>query len=203
MTMRHAVAAALLLASPAVAHHPGERLDEMMTSREPAFEVTDNRSLPHLDLADAAGRGIELDEMTDRIIVLSFSPNGCGEPCHAQQRVIDRVREAVNITPMRDMVIFVNVVEPGDGGAAVGENVIAAHPRAAEVVVNLAAKFTGLSSRDGTEPLVHVIDRGGRHAGLFHGSAFRHADMMLYVNGLTNMRPPEPSLRNKLSGFVR
>lgn len=201
MKAYHAFATALLLASPAFAHHPGERLDEVMASKEPAFEVTDSRSFPHLDLADAAGRTVELDEMTARIIVLNFSPEGCGQPCKAQQRLIDRVRQAVDITPMRDMVIFVNVVEPGDGGAAVGENVIAAHPRPGEAVVDLTAEFTGLSSRDGTEPAVHVIDRGGRHAALFHGSAFRHADMMLYINGLTNMRPPEPSLRNKLSGF--
>lgn len=203
MKMRHAFAAALLLASPAFAHHPGDRLDEVTASREPAFEVTDTRSLPHLKVVDAAGRGVELDEMTDRIIVLSFTPEGCGAPCAAQQRQIERVREAVNITPMQDIVSFVNVAEPGVVGLAAGENFISAHPLPSELVADLSEVFSRLSARGGTEPAVHIIDRGGRHAGLFHGSAFRHADMMLYINGLTNMRPPEPSFRDRLGEFFR
>lgn len=203
MKMRQAFAAALLLASPAFAHHPGGRLDEVTASREPAFEVTDSRSLPHLDIADAAGRDVSLDEMTGRIIVLSFSPVGCGAPCEAQQRLIEQVRNSVNITPMRDVVSFVKVAEPRAAVLAAGENFVQAHPVRSKVVADLAATFAGLSSRGGKEPMVHIIDRGGRHAGLFHGSAFRHADMMLYINGLTNMRPPEPSFRDRLSGFFR
>ena len=203
MIMRHAFAAAVLLASPAFAHHPGDRLDEVTAAREPAFEVTDTRSLPHLELVDAASRSVELDEMTDRIIVLSFTPEGCGAPCDAQQRLIERVRQAVNITPMRDMVSFVNIAEPGAAGLAAGENFIQAHSLPGEPVVDLSEAFAGLSSRGGTEPVAHIIDRGGRHAGLFHGSTFRYADMMHYINGLTNMRPPEPSFRDRLSEFFR
>lgn len=203
MRMRHAFAAAVLLASPAFAHHPGDRLDEVTAAREPAFEVTDTRSLPHLELIDAASRGVELDGMTDRIIVLSFTPEGCGAPCDAQQRLIERVRQAVNITPMQNMVSFVNVAEPGAAWFAAGENCIQASSLPGEPVADLSEAFSGLSSRGGTEPAVHIIDRGGRHAGLFHGSAFRHADMMLYINGLTNMRPPEPGFRDKLGELFR
>jgi len=36
----------MMAAMTAFAHHPGERLDEVMAEKEPAFEPTDLRSIP-------------------------------------------------------------------------------------------------------------------------------------------------------------
>lgn len=52
-----------------------------------------------------------------------------------------------------------------------------------------ARRFTALSDRSPSSPLVHVIDRGSRHAGLFHGTGFQKINLVLYINGLTNAPP--------------
>ena len=60
--------------------------------------------------------------------------------------------------------------------------------------------------RGGAPKLVinfHVIDRGGRHAGIFHGAAFRRINLVLYINGRTNAPPPEPGLLDRLFGAFR
>ena len=33
--------------------------------------------------------------------------------------------------------------------------------------------------------MVHVIDRNGRHAAIFHGAEFQKTNLTLYVNALT------------------
>lgn len=52
-----ALFATLLIASTAsvAAHHPGDRLDEVMAEKEPAFEPRDLRHLPPLALTEAEG----------------------------------------------------------------------------------------------------------------------------------------------------
>ena len=52
-------------------------------------------------------------------------------------------------------------------------------------VVDLAAAYAA-ASRSGTLPMTFVVDRFGRIAGIFHGSAFGQVNMLLYINGLTN-----------------
>ena len=63
-----------------------------------------------------------------------------------------------------------------------------------------AAAFAALSARVTDAPMVHVIDRGGRHAGIFHGAGFGRINLVLYINGLTNAPPPEPGLLDRLFG---
>ena len=198
--MRFAAIAVLLLASPAFGHHPAERLDEVMEEKEPAFEMTDVRRLPKLDLVDAAGQEVRLENLSDRIVVLSFAPEACGAPCEAQLALLERVREAVNITPMKDMVSFVRVVEPLATDLS-DSNAIEASPAAGATVADMAGDFAELSSQGGAEPLAHVIDRRSRHSGLFRGDVFGRMNMVLYINGLTNARPPKPGLIEKLGAF--
>ena len=115
-----ALFALLLLAgaAPAAAHHPGERLDEVMAEKEPAFEPTDSRRMPPLALTGAEGASVHLSGLADQIVVLSFRPDGCGAPCADQQALLQEVREAVNVTPMREMVQFLTV--GGDVDARTG-----------------------------------------------------------------------------------
>ncbi len=185
-------------AAPAVAHHPGERLDEVMAEKESAFEPTDERRMPPLALTGADGASLDLSGLADRIVVLSFRPDGCGAPCADQQALLQEVLDAVNVTPMRDMVQFLTVggdaLPDPDGEAANWRSVMPTD----ETVEAATGAFAALSARGADAPMVHVIGRGGRHAGIFHGAEFRRINLVLYINGLTNAPPPEPGLLDRL-----
>lgn len=194
-----------LAAAPALADHPGaDRIDGVMAEREPAFEATDTRTFSDLDLATADGQEFPLDQFGDQITVLSFVPEGCGEPCGAQQAALRKVRQNIDATPMRDMVTFVMV---GRGQDAQGETEPASGllvvPRSGSVA-DLEAAFAALSDRTAEGPLVHVIDRAVRHAAVFHGAGFDPLNVTLYINGLTNAPPPpEAGLVDQILGMFR
>src|SRR3546814_3531179 len=99
--------------------------------------------------------------LSDQIVILSFAPEGCGAPsCVAQQALLARVREAVNITPMRDLVTFVVVAEAGDGGEKpAASNIITVEPSQGATAASLAARFADLTPREGVSPKAHVLDR--------------------------------------------
>ena len=164
--MRSVLLVALLsLAAPAFANHPEERLNEVMAEREPAFEPTGFGRLPALVIQSADGE-LDLDALEGQIVVLSFVSDGCGEPCADQQALLAQVQEAIDATPMREMVSFVSVASPGvypEGPDAA--NWIAARPREPQTAEALAASFAALSDRGSDAPMVHVIDRGGRQGG--------------------------------------
>jgi hypothetical protein len=85
---------------------------------------------------------------------------------------------------MLDMVTFLVVTDASDPvPGPIAENVVIA--RAEEPMENLIDQYRAIVP-DPEAPLVHVIARGNRHSGVFAGSAFRHINMILYVNGLTN-----------------
>jgi len=177
----------LLIAQPAFAHHPGERIDEVMTEQEPAFEVTDRPSTPNLDVEEPGGNVLRLGDLHDQIIVLSLAPQNCDSPCAEQQAVLAGVQEQVNVSPMKEMVTFVTV---HDADASIEAPWDEANWRLAipsDYNSTAAAdRFAALSSRDQELPMAHVIDRNGRHAGIFHGSDFNKTNMTLYINQLIN-----------------
>lgn len=180
----------LIAAMPAFAHHPGERLDEVMAEKEPAFEPTDIRPMPDLVLTDEQGVRLTLGDLRERIVILSFVPRDCGAPCVEQQDILVSVQEQVNITPMKQMVTFLTIRDRtvSDGPPWDHANWQSAAP-ATETVAEVARRFSALSNRSSPSPLVHVIDRRSRHAGLFHGNEFRGINLVLYINGLTNAPP--------------
>lgn len=197
--------AALLIAgiAPVAAHHPGERLDEVMAGKEPGFESTDLRRAPRPTLIGAEGASLDLADFADRIVVLSFAPEGCDAPCTEQQALLKEVQEAVNVTPMRDMVLFLTVgsetAEDPGWQAGTWRRAMPTDGKVAEA----AASFAALSARRTDAPMAHVLDRGGRHAGIFHGPGVGRINMVLYINGLTNAPPPEPGLLDRLLGAFR
>ncbi|MEY8828836.1 cytochrome-c oxidase [Sedimentitalea sp. XS_ASV28] len=180
------ILASLILAVPANAHNPGESLDEFIGQREPAFETTGLDGIPPLDLVDVAGNKVDLNNLNEQVVVLSFVPEGCGTICDEQQALLSKVGDAVNITPMRDMVTFVVVTDAATRAMESSPNLIVATSEGD--VAASAERYATLSSRTAEGPLVHVIDRDGLHAGIFHGSKFVHVNMVLYINGLTNAR---------------
>lgn len=192
---RFLILAFLLVAQPAFANHPGERIDEVMTEQEPAFEVADRPSTPNLDVEKSGGDVLRLGDLHDQIIVLSFVRRNCDSPCAKQQAVLAGVQEQVNVSPMKEMVTFVTVHDadtpieaPWD--AANWRLVISSND---ETTAAAADRFTALSGRGQELPMAHVIDRNGRHAGIFHGAEFQKTNMTLYINGLiNNAHAPKP-----------
>lgn len=200
MTRLLMIMALAIPAIPAAAHHPGERIDAVMAERESAFEPTDLRRAPPLRGTTTDGAPLRLEALQDRIVLVSFAPEGCGAPCDAQQAMLREVQEAVNITPMREQVIFLSVgPATGDAWDAANWRAITAEDGATEA----AAAFGTVSDRNGDDPMVHVIDRGGRHAAIFHGARFARVNLILYVNELTNAPPPEAGLLDRIFGAFR
>lgn len=197
---RIALSFALMIApfTEAAADHPGERVDAVMAGREPAFESTNLHRTPRLRGTAGDGAALRLRDLEELIVALSFAPEGCGAPCAAQQALLQRVQEGVNVTPMREQVVFLTVGPATAGWDDVNWQPVTAEGGAAEA----AASFAALSERRGDAPMVHVIGRGGRHAGLFHGAGFARVNLILYINELTNAPPPERGwLDNILGAF--
>ena len=172
-----------LAAIPAYADHPGGRLDEVMAQKEPAFSAIDRQGTPALSSMDADGAPIDLERLSDQVVVLSFLPAACGTSCAEQQALLEKVREGVAASAMRDMVTFLTVSYADVSGGADGNGVVVRPQGRIEDVIE---RFRTRSPQEFRAPLVHVIARGGRHAGIFEGAAFRPINMVLYVNGLTN-----------------
>lgn len=175
----------LLAAIPAYADHPGARLDEVMAQKEPVFQAVDLSDVPALDVIGPDGALLDLESISDQVIVLSFVLSNCGLPCADQQALLAKVRDGVNASPMLDMVTFLVVTDANDPfPGSVAENLVIA--RSQEPIEDLIERYRTVAPDHPDAPLVHVIARGNRHAGIFAGSAFRHINMILYVNGLTN-----------------
>jgi peroxiredoxin len=189
------ILAFLLVAQPAFANHPGERIDEVMTEQEPAFEVADRPSTPELSLEEPDGNVLRLGDLHDQIVVLSFVPQNCDSPCAKQQTVLASVQEQVNNSPMKEMVTFVTV---GEAAASIGAPWNEANwrlvvPSDDETIAAAAERFAAFSGRGQELPMAHVIDRNGRHAGIFHGSDFNKTNLTLYINQLiNNAHAPKP-----------
>jgi len=197
--LRPLLRAALVLITlqSASAHHPGERLDETMETREPAFEATDTFELPPLALRRPDGTPLALSDLRDRIVVIAFAPPACGAPCERLLTQLASAQASINLTPMRDVVTFVVVAPPSAAPADRFDaaNAVAAAPADGASTAELAIRLGALSRSGGAAPMAHVIDRAARHAGIFHGAGFEPLNMVLYVNGLSNAPPAAPAQR--------
>jgi hypothetical protein len=155
-----------------------------------------------MDLADKLDEGAQLPltqtcvragaNIVDMPVlgVASTRPESCGAPCADQQALLQAVQEAVNVTPMREMVEFLTVSDAAAHGTEWDAGNWRALTPTDDTVSDAAGAFAALSARGTDAPMVHVLDRGGRHAGIFHGAGFVRINMVLYINGLTNAPSP-------------
>ncbi len=184
-----------LTASPAFANHPGEHLDEVMADKEPYFEVTNTGKVPEIELFNQNQGRFNLSDLDDQILILSFVPRDCGAACAEQQTLLASSQARLNISPMREMVTFITVHSEDFSDTPSWDlvNWRPVMPSSDISAVTVADKFAKLSQRDGSAPMIHIIDRNPRHAGIFHGTSFNQMNLILYVNGLTNaVHPPKP-----------
>ena len=209
---------ALALATPALAHHPGTNLDEVMGSKEKYFQAFDDPATG-FELADAAGRPVKLADYSDKVVVMHFIYAGCIDVCPLHADRIAEIQGMINDSPMKDMVQFITITtDPGRDTAEVLQGYGAAHgldegnwvflttqAGQPENATRTLAKAYGLEfteTDDGAQ--VHgvvtlVIDRGGRLAAKFHGLRFEPLNMVLYINGLINK--PDTSQQEQQNGF--
>lgn len=190
---------------PALADHPGHKLDEVMGSKEKYFQVID-KPAPAFSLQDADGRAVTLDDMRDKIVVLHFVYTGCPDICPLHAERIAEIQEMVAQTSMNIRVQFVTITtDPENDTAEVMKDYGPAHglerdnwifltkrsEQAEDDTRKLAEKFGHkfIKSESGYQThssVTHIIDRGGRWAANFHGLKFRPVNLVLYLNGLSH-----------------
>ncbi|MSU90818.1 redoxin domain-containing protein [Rhodobacteraceae bacterium 2CG4] len=192
-----------VLAVPALAGHPGERLDEVTAGKEPAFEAISGPA-PDLDLVGADGQQFDLADLAGQIVVVNLRPSGCLAPCRAQHDRLAQTVASLNASPMREMVRFITIADRPDGIDTLGADnwSVAAPVGALEV---LEARLASRSERNEEPPMLHLFDRDGRHVAIFHGTDFAPLNLLLHINGLTNAHPrPEPGgLLDRAIGWFR
>ena len=205
-TLIFLAAAALALASPALANHPGDNLDEAMASREVYFQAIDVPSAPSFELVDADGNVVRLADFSDKIVVLNFIFASCADVCPLHSDLIADIQKMVNATPMKDMVQFLTITtDPAKDTPVVLQAYGPSHgldpynwmflttlpdqPEDAtrKLSETYNVRFEPLDDGQQMHGVVtHIIDRGGRFAAKFHGLEFDPVNLVLYVNGLTN-----------------
>ncbi len=204
-TLLSALLVALSFATPSMAHHPGENLDEVISDKETFFQKIDV-SAPPFQLADADGNPVRLSDFADKIVVLNFIFASCTDVCPLHSELIADVQSKINITPMKDMVQFITVttdpdVDTPDVLRGYGEahgldptnwTFLTRQPGDPEDTTRDLAeaynvRFDPLADGQQMHGVVtNVIDRKGRLAAKFHGPRFDPVNLVLYINGLTN-----------------
>ncbi|SFE52132.1 protein SCO1/2 [Sulfitobacter brevis] len=198
-----ALALALLVATPALANHPGENLNQVMVAKEAAFEPVTSRPAPAVEWKDDTGNGVGLEELHGKIVAVSFVPAECGAPCADQQAKLAETLASLNASPMREMVQFVTLNDGEAGTPTEFENWTVAQASNGKPMGDLVAAFATSSDRIGGAPMIHLLDRAGHQVGIFHDSEFVPLNLILYINGLTNAHPhPKPGMFQRLFGWL-
>lgn len=199
---------------PALADHPGQKLDEVMGGKEKYFQVID-KTAPAFALQDADGHAVTLYDLRDKIVVLHFVYAGCPNICPLHAERIAEIQEMVAQTTIKSRVQFVTITtdpendvddilrEYGPTHGLETDNWIflTKQPEQAEDATRkLAEKFGHkfIKSESGYQThssVTHIIDKGGRWAANFHGLKFKPVNLVLYLNGLSHNthRPKAPA----------
>ncbi len=210
-TIRFLIVALLtaIFAAPAFAHHPGERLDQVIGSKEKYFQLID-KAAPDFTLRTANGRAVHLDDFRDKVVVLHFIYTGCPDICPMHAERIATIQEMISRTPMKDRVQFLTITTdpvndtpqvlreygPAHGLKETNWLFLTATPEQTEHATRDLAKKFGhkfIKTDNGYQThsvVTHIIDRGGRWAANFHGLRFKPVNLALYINGLSNKQRP-------------
>ena len=200
-----AIGAAVLISAAALANHPGEGLDAAMAERERYFEAID-RPVPSFMLQDTEGRYLSPREFEGQVVVLQFIYTHCPDVCPLHTDRLVGIQELVNQTVMKDLVRFVSITtDPSRDTNDVFQDYADAHgvdpanwtllrPQSgqAEDITRTLAEDFGHRFTMGEHELqmhgvvTHIFDRQGRWRANFHGLEFADANMLQYINQLTN-----------------
>ncbi len=190
-------------ASPVSAHSLKE-LEDQLQARERYVEIV-HRPAPDFALSDAEGRSVRLSDYRGKVVVLNFIYASCPDVCPLHSEVIATLQEAVNGTPMKDLVRFVSITtDPERDTPAVLKPYGPTHgldpanwvfltsgpdqPAATrELAGRYGLKFTAGAAGYQLHGLVtHLIDKSGNLRARYHGLRFDPTNVIIHINALTN-----------------
>ena len=190
-------------ASPVSAHSLKE-LEDQLQARERYVEIV-HRPAPDFALSSAGGRSVRLSDYRGKVVVLNFIYASCPDVCPLHSETIATLQEAVNGTPMKDLVRFVSITtDPERDTPAVLKAYGPTHgldpanwvfltsgpdqPAATrELAGRYGLKFTAEADGYQLHGLVtHLIDKSGNVRARYHGLRFDPTNVIVHINALTN-----------------
>lgn len=202
---------AIGFATPAMANHPGEKIDSWMLEQEKYFQVIDEPTAPPFELEDANGETVRLSDFEDNIVVLHFVYANCPDICPLHTNKVAELQAMVNTAGMAEQVQFISVTTDPKNDRGVMANYGIRHgldpgnwtmltklgnspdDTTRKLALKYGLKFTMTADGDMQmhAAVVHIIDRG-RLAAKFHGMKFQNTNAVLYINGLVYNQPHPP-----------
>ena len=200
---------AIGLAMPALADHPGEKIDSWIVEQEKYFQVIDEPAAPPFELENANGETVRLSDFEDKIVVLHFVYANCADICPLHTDKVAELQAMVDAASMTEQVQFISITtDPKIDSAEVLANYgdrhgldpsnwimltkLANSPDDAtrKLALEYGLKFTKTADSDMQmhAPVVHIIDRG-RFAAKFLGMEYHNLNAVLYINGLVYNEP--------------
>ena len=193
-----------MIAAPAFGHSTDE-LADLMGGKEQFFQSLDKET-PQFSLSDADGKLYGPADFIGKVVVLHFAYTNCPDICPPHMEKLADVQEMVNQTPMRDLVQFISITTdpandtpdvmrdygPARGFDPVNWMFLTTAPGQPEDTTRKLAEAFGhmfMAEDDGTQShavVTHIIDMPGRLRANFYGLRFDTANMVLFINALTN-----------------
>ena len=184
--------------------HSLKDLEDKLLKREAYVEIV-NKKAPEFSLQEADGVQVRLSDFAGKVVVLNFVYTNCPDVCPLHSEAIASIQEAINATPMKDLVQFVTITTdperdtlavmltygPTHGLDPVNWVFLTSGPDKPVVTRGLAGRY-GLKftpSKDGYQMhgvVTHLIDKSGNLRARYHGLKFNETNMIVHINALTN-----------------
>ena len=156
-------------------------------------------------LRDGEGRVARLADFRGKGLVLNFIYTSCPDGCLLHSEAIASIQEAVNGTPMKDLLRFITVTTdrardtppimrsygPAHGLDSANRVFLTSGPEKPAATRTLAERY-GLKftlGKDGYQlhgVVPHLIDKSGNLRARYHGLKFNRTNMIVHINALTN-----------------
>src|SRR5690606_15967686 len=94
--------------APIAAAHSLDEVETMIGGTEKYFQPVE-KPAPDFSLQTADGRLVRLADLRGKVVVLHFVYTSCPDVCPLHAEKIAEVQKMVNVTPMKDRVVFVTV----------------------------------------------------------------------------------------------
>ncbi len=195
----------LVLAGVAsAAAHSLKDFEGKLLKRETYVQIV-NKKAPEFTLQDAGGSQVSLSDFSGKVVVLNFVYTNCPDVCPLHSEAIASIQEAINQTPMKNLVKFVSITTdperdttavmkaygPEHGLSPVNWVFLTSGPDKPAVTRELAwrygLKFT--QTKEGYQMhgvVTHLIDKSGNLRAKYHGLKFKETNMIVHINALTN-----------------
>ena len=186
------------------AAHSLKDLEGKLLKRETYVQIV-NKKAPEFTLQDAGGTRISLSDFSGKVAVLNFVYTNCPDVCPLHSEAIASIQEAINQTPMKNLVKFISITtDPKRDTTAVVKTYGPEHGLNPANWVFLTsgsdklgatrelAKRYGLKfmlSKDGYQlhaVVTYLIDKSGNLRAKYHGLKFKETNMIVHINALTN-----------------